>query len=385
MTQISYQVTYIIGNKKIIENIVFDSNTKNVTNEKIAQHLNIKSESIIKYSRAFNIKPDIKDIDLVLVLTTLQSSFIAGIDLVQTLKDLLSDLYENKLLDNKISYYQQLSLSIDKILFRLNVNPVISTMLEAGIDSDFEKSIDSCIEYLDIQAKAQKARKQGFSASFIHIAVGITSILVLPLVYYDLITEIATMRKMTIDSNIYGILEFINHNIFAILTIIILFILTIAGVVKSKYYDNIKHYKPFVLFSKIKSYKEALVFLPMYSILKQSGLNENKIITFYKKINPKTANQLLSFYEKQNKDLATAIKLSDIGEEVAKRITPILDLNSVVQFRAIKNYLNVLEQQIINQSTKIARVIKTIGWSLIAAGGAMVVSTVVLIFAVIKV
>lgn len=354
------------------------NNNTNKTNKthlshQLALQLNIKPAQIIKINKEYG-QPrcDIKPQDLSSVLMSLYAAALNGEHLTDTLTDTLKDFYKNSALNNKLFVLKKQSVSISQALQRLQVNPIVVALVETGVSTGkLPLALDKAQGYLELIEQMKQKSKTGFSAA------------VFKLVFGGLLTFGAPIFLATFFNDILGQLNkesgFVIHLFNVIKENNPYFLIMALSVVAVVVYllkfkqQQTSHWPVFSIFFEIKALKKALAFIPFYSTLNESGVNDKDIISKYQQIDAIVARQLLSSINK-GLSIVEAIKASSIDTKTAKYLASALGIeHTQAREKAFMGTLKRLTARLDRQHKKLNVIFTSMATLMILTGISMLI------------
>lgn len=338
-----------------------------------ARDLNIEPAQIIQINREFGGRRGvIKEEDMFVVLADLYSASSNGENLVDSLKNILNALYEDKDTNNQMFIFSKQNLSISQTLERLKVDSVIVALISSGVSTGkLTQSLDKATEYVETMDNIKAQSKVGFSGSILKIIFGILFTFVVPIFLADFFNGfIKDFDKE--PSFVINLFNFIKDNN--------LYFLIIAAAIFAVLFYLFKFQKQqtsnWPLFSTIfivAGLKKALAFIPFYSTLSSAGVNDKDIVVKYKKIDSEVADNL---FKNMNKGLSIidAIKASNIDKNTTKYLASALAVENLeAQKKSFAGVEKVLIRRLQRESKKLNKTLSSAGWIMISIGLIMLI------------
>lgn len=267
-------------------------------NHQLALQLNIKPSQIIKINKEYG-QPrcDIKPQDLSSVLMSLYAAALNGENLIDTLTDTLKDFYSHSELNNKLFVLKKQSVSISQTLQRLQVNQVVVALVESGVSTGkLPLALDKAQSYLELIEDIQEKSRAGFAGSVFKLVFGGLLTFVAPIFlatfFNDILKQINKEPGFVIQ--VFNVIKD-NNPYFLIMA---LSVATLVFYLLKFKQQQTSNWPLFSIVFEIAGLKKSLAFIPFYSTLNESGVNDKDIMTKYQQIDNIVATQLLSSINK---------------------------------------------------------------------------------------
>ncbi len=336
----------------------------------LSEALKINHNQIISITLELGIVSDIKQRDMSVVLMSLYSAALSGENLIDSLVETLDDIYGDENLNNKLQQLKQQGLTIADIFKRLNAHPVIVEIIRSGERaSNTAEAFDDANDFLSLDQETKKASKTGIGKSSIYSILGITLIFVVPIFGADFFNEILTSMKREVDNQVVDYFNFVSDNITAIIVSLLVLIVFVLFVIFNKQtYAIAKKLPVFRVFDRLSSIKRAIVFMPFYSALNLSGVNDKSIVQLYAGIDKEIAAQLYGSIS-LGVSLPEAIQKSNMPTNLTRHLSTVLKIQEhALRRKAFGGLIKLLTARALNEGKKISTMFNILGFCLILLG-----------------
>lgn len=348
------------------------TNKANLSHQ-LALQLNIKPAQIIKINKEYG-KPrcDIKPQDLSSVLMSLYAASMNGENLIDTLTDTLKDFYSHSELNNTLFVLKKQGVSISQALQRLQVDPIVVALVDSGVSTGkLPLALDKAESYLELIEDIKEKSRTGFAGS------------VFKLVFGGLLTFGAPIFLATFFNNILKqinkepgfviqVFNFIKDNNPYFLIIALIIVAIVFYLLKFKQQQT-SNWPLFSIVFEIAGLKKSLAFIPFYSTLNESGVNDKDILLKYQQIDPIVATQLLGSIHK-GLSIVEAIKASSIDTKTAKYLASALGIDHAqAREKAFRGTVKRLTARLNRQSKKLNVIFTSMAMLMILTGISMLI------------
>jgi len=371
MLKVAYKVTYTSMGVDITEVIALDSDDKKTgqLKECLANALGINESQIIKTSIELGANSDIKFEDLSVVLISLYSSALSGVNLIDALSRILKSIYKNNNIDSKLKLFKKRGFELSVILDRLNVHKVVVSLVQAGEQTgNIAKALDDANDFLELDKKTKKASKTGIGLSLIYFILGALLTIGFPVVSVDFLEEMLISSNKEPDFFI-NYLQFMSNNIYLIVGgFLVMSILIVASFFVKELHDIVKKLPLMRNFDALSSIKKAIVFMPFYSALNQAGINDKKAVEMYQSIDKKSGLQLVNLIN-QGKSLSDALAMSSMHEDMVDNIAIAMNIDDInARTKAFQGLIKLLTTKALKEGKKISNFFTFAGYLFIMTG-----------------
>ena len=365
------KVIYTSMGVNISEVLLFDSDNKDFwqSKERLASILDINESQIVKTSVEFFVDGDIKIEDLSVVLISLYSAALSGVNLIDNLSQTLESLYENDNINSKLKLFKQKGFELSKILDRLGVHKVVVSLVKAGEQTgDVAQALDEANDFLELDKQTKKASQTDMGISSVYLLLGLLLTLMSPIFIVDVLKEMSISSNKELDFFI-NYLQFMSDNVGLIVSVI----LTIAMLIAASFYIKRIHLilKKLPLmrnFDALSSIKKAIVFMPFYSALNQAGISDKKAMEMYQSIDKKSGLQLVGLID-QGKALPEALLESGTHKDIIDGIAIAINIDNIeARTKAFKGLIKLLTVKALKEGKKISNFLKFSGYFFIITG-----------------
>lgn len=339
----------------------------------LAQQLGIKPAQIIKINKEYG-KPrcEIKTQDLSSVLISLYCASLNAQNLIDALTQTLKDFYNNPALNNQLFVFKKQSLSISQALRRLQVDPVVVALIEAGVSTGrLSLALDKAQDYLALIEEVKKNSHAGFAPSMLKLVFGVGLSFIAPIFLADFFNTILIQINKTPGFIIqsFNFIKDHNHDFLIMALIVVVLVIYLFKFKK----PQISNLPLFSVFIEIEGLKKSLAFIPFYSTLNQSGFSDKDIITQYQQIDNLVATQLLCGMN-TGLSMVEAIKASSIDAQTAKYLASALTVdNAAMREKSFLGVLKRLGARLNRQSRKLSVIFNVIATLMILIGISMLI------------